>query len=118
MIRVRFNLGAGPNYKKWKIEWPDKRVEYLEPSLVTLVMRDCELRNHKTSAQKIFEGHQKFVCAWIECESIEIKDPVPVSGEPVKYNPRVAPHWMLGPINVDGAKFKELVTNCRNVFIS
>lgn len=118
MIRVRFNLGAGPRYKKWKVEWQNGEVKYLEPSHVTLVMGGCTLRNREASAQKIFEGHNKFVCAWIECESIEIKDPISISGEPVKYNPRVAPHWMLGPVNVDGAKFNELITNGRNVFVN
>lgn len=117
MIRVRFNLGSGPRYKKWKIEWPDKRVDYLEPAHVSLVMRDCYLRNRPLSAQKIFDGHQKFVCAWIECESLEVKDPVSVSGPELKYNPRVQPNWCLDGINVDGTHYNELITNNRAVFI-
>lgn len=118
MIKVRFNLGAGPRYKKWKVEWPDKRVEYLDPNLVSLVMTSCTLRNREVSAQKIFKGHQKFVCAWIECESIEIKDPIPIEGPQVKYNPKLKPNWNLEGANVDGCNFKELVTNGRQVFVS
>jgi hypothetical protein len=117
MIRVRFNLGAGPRYKKWKIEWPDKGVEYLEPAHVSLQMRGCVLRNRAASARKIFEGHSKFVCAWIECESITITDPVTVDGPQVKYNPRVSPNWELAGSNVDGSQFNQLITNGRSVFI-
>jgi len=32
-IKVRFNLGKGVNYMKWKIEYPDGRVLYSDPEL-------------------------------------------------------------------------------------
>lgn len=117
MIRVRFNLGAGKNFKKWKVEWDDGAVAYLDPNHVSISMRGCNLKNREASARKIFEGHDKFVCAWIECESIEIKDPVPVDGPQAKYNPRVQPNWMVEGSIADNAQFAQLVTNGRNVYI-
>ena len=118
MIKVRFNLGAGPRYKKWKIEFESGIAEYLDPTRHSLILRGCTLKNREASAQKIFEGHQKFVCAWIECDTIEIREPLSVTGAEVKYNPRVMPHWTIDGTNVDGAKFNELITSGRNVFIS
>lgn len=117
MIRVRFNLGAGKNFKKWKVQWDTGAVAYLEPDHVSLVMRGCKLKNRPTSARRIFEGHEKFVCAWIECSSIEIKDPIPVDGPQAKYNPRRQPNWTVNESIVDGASFEQLVTNGRNVYI-
>jgi hypothetical protein len=118
MVKIRFNLGAGPYYKKWKVEFESGMAEYFEPSRVSLVMKNCRLKNRPGSAQKIFDGHQKFVCAWIECDSFELREPLSLTCEEVKYNPRVQPHWTLNEINVDDARFEELTTSGRTVFIT
>lgn len=117
MIKVRFNLGAGENHQKWKVTWADRTHVYLDPNRVSLIMRGCTLKNRHQSALKIFNGHSKFVCAWIECDDLQIVDPVPVNGPQLKYNPRVKPNWMLADSIVDGARFDELVTNERNIFV-
>ena len=74
-IKVRFNLGRGKNYMKWKIE-SKSGVEYHSPDNVQLIMFNCVLKNNKKMAQRIFNGENKNVCAWILCESIiiNIKD--------------------------------------------
>ena len=38
-IKVRFNLGRGTNYMKWKVTYPDGNIEYYNPTEVQLVMK-------------------------------------------------------------------------------
>lgn len=104
-IKVRFNLGKGVNYMKWKIQYPNGNVEYHRPADVQLVMKNCQLRNHKKTAQKIFDGANKTVCAWVLCEEIEIRfknfAKWDLICERIKYNPRVQPNWLLNDVIVD-----------------
>jgi len=114
-IKVRFNLGRGKNYMKWKIQYTDGTVEYHSPSEVQLVMRDCILKNYKSVSQKIFDGGEKVVCAWVLCKRLEIVKSnrfiqADLDGERVRYNPRVTPHWILNGENVDGEFMDELVS--------
>jgi len=113
-IKVRFNLGRGKNYMKWKIQYPDGKIEYHSPTEVQLLMHDCVLKNYKTVSQKIFEGGEKVVCAWVLCKSLAIKKSdfiqVDLIGERVRYNPRVTPNWMLNDSNVDGMSVDKLVS--------
>lgn len=110
--KVRFNLGRGKNYMKWKVQHPDGTVEYHSPSEVQLLMHDCILKNHKKTAQKIYYGANKTVCAWVLCKSLAIKRDgfiqADTVGERVKYNPRVTPHWMLKGENVDGQALEKI----------
>lgn len=111
-VKVRFNLGAGKNYMKWKVEYPDGKIEYHHPTDVQLVMSECTLRNHKGTAQKIFNGANKTVCAWVLCKEIEIrtenfeKD----NEQRIRYNPRVQPNWVYNGEIVDGKKFDSIIS--------
>ena len=111
-IKVRFNLGRGANFMKWKIQYPNGVVEYYTPSEVQLVMKGCQLRNHKGVAQKIFEGGEKVVCAWVLCDSIEISTSkflqLDTYCNKIKYNPRVQPNWLLNGEIVDNQKYEEI----------
>lgn len=109
-IRVRFNLGKGKNYMKWKVEYPDKRVEYFQPAEVQLVMAGCTVKNYGKTARKIFEGGTKTVCAWVLCDSILIRKEGfdPDNENRIRYNPRVQPNWMLNGRVVDGEAFSEI----------
>ena len=75
-------------------------------------MKGCKLFNQKGSAKKIYEGANKTVCAWVECDNVDIIDRVIVhsSARKVCYNPRVTPNWELDGENVDKSEFDELFT--------
>jgi len=113
-IKVRFNLGRGKNYMKWKIQYPDGKIEYHSPTEVQLLMHDCILKNYKSVSQKIFEGGEKVVCAWVLCKSLAIKKSdfiqADLDGERIRYNPRVTPNWILDGENVDGMSVDKLVS--------
>lgn len=104
-IKVRFNLGRGANFMKWKVQYPNGVVEYYKPSEVQLLMKGCQLRNHKGVAKKIFEGGEKVVCAWVLCDDITIVDNTFIQFDMIcdrlKYNPRVQPNWLLNGEVVD-----------------
>jgi hypothetical protein len=112
-IRVRFNLGKGKNYMKWKVEYPDKTVEYYDNAKVQLVMRNCKLKNYRSVAEKIHKGANKSVCAWVLCEDLFVKqgDFLKDEGyERVKYNPKVQPNWVYKGEVADGVSFKTLIS--------
>ena len=120
-IKVRFNLSAGKNYMKWKIEYPDKSPEYYDPKEVQITMRGCQLRNQKTTARKIFDGAHKTVCAWVLCDRVYIRsnkehyNPIEEDATQVKYNPRKHPYWFSGPdhnpTNIDMLYCHTLITD-------
>lgn len=119
--RVRFNLGKGKNYMKWRVLRPDGSVEFLDPNEVQLVMIDCTFKNSKKAAQKIFDGANKTVCAWILCERLEITWPKGFSDNedvPARYNPRVAPNWQVMGTDVDGRETQVLHTIGKHVYIT
>ena len=121
-IKVRFNLGRGPNYLKWKVSYPNGEVMYYYPTGTQIIMKGCTLKNSKSTAQKIFRGESnKTVCAWVLCDSVDIKfdnfEQHDVDVHPrLKYIPRVAPSWMLEDlrrihppgIDVDNVYFKQI----------
>ncbi len=113
-FKIRFNLGRGKNYMKWKIQHPDGTIEYHSPTDIQLLMHDCILKNHKKTAQKIYDGGEKVVCAWVLCKSLAIKKEAFIQadahGERIRYNPRVTPHWILDGENVDGMSVNKLVS--------
>jgi len=111
-IKVRFNLGTGKNYMKWKIEYPDGKIEYHHPTDVQLNMHDCILKNYKTTAQKIFDGANKTVCAWVLCKQIEIRTNnfEPETQNKIRFNPRVQPNWVYNGEIVDGKKFDSVIS--------
>ena len=111
-IKVRFNLGRGANYMKWKVQYPNGLVEYHNPSETQLILKGCQLRNHKGVAKKIFDGANKTVCAWVLCDEIEIIRLTTTNYlktflkfdlmfDRIKYNPRVKPNWLLNDNIVD-----------------
>lgn len=117
MIKVRFNLSRGANYMKWKIEYPDGTKEYLSPETHRLIMTKSLLKNYKKTAQKIFDGGEKVVCAWVMCESIEILETQPKDlinhTNTISYNPRVTPNWVYLGDNADGFIFNIISSNGR-----
>ena len=129
-IKVRFNLGRGENYMKWKIQYPSGEVAYYHPTGVQLRMTGCQLKNNKSAAQKIFRGEtNKVVCAWILCDHIQVKfscfEQHDLGNPRLKYNPRVAPNWMLEhpekirqDLDVDNIYFNEINTIDYRLYIT
>ena len=111
-IKVRFNLGRGINYMKWKVTYTDGTVDFFKPTETQLVLKGAQLKNHKSVAKKIYEGGEKVVCAWILCDEIEVLtnnfEQSDLQGEQLRYNPRVQPNWMLNGIIVDDARFTRI----------
>lgn len=122
MFKVRFNLGKGARYMKWKITSPSGEHTYHEPSEVRLIMLDCFLRNQQQTAQNIFEGAHKSICAWVECEHVEVKilaekREYPGKSSQAKYNPRVMPHWVVDGTITDNETVGDLMSVNRGLFL-
>jgi hypothetical protein len=119
--RVRFHLAKGPNFQNWQVKCGDS-VEYYEPSEYNLYMQNCKLRNQPTTAQKIYDGANKTVCAWIECDSVTAHpsaDRVPRAVDFLYYNPKRKPHWHLASgVNVDNHVYDSLATQGQMVVVS
>ena len=115
-VKVRFNLGRGKNYMKWKIQYPSGTTEYYNPTEVQLIMNDCQLKNSRITAEKIFNGQHKVVCAWVLCDSVMVKKMNftaydTMNRKRVQYNPRVKPYWTLdGDGNMDGCHLSTIVS--------
>lgn len=121
-IRVRFHLARGENYMKWQVRH-GKEVRYFEPENFTFRLKNCQLKNKPSDAERIYSGENKRVCAWINCESIEIYDSMDIEltgilSEQIRYNPRVAPNWADSEgNNIDNQSFKLIVSDDRGLYI-
>lgn len=116
---VRFNLGKGKNFMKWKISYPTGVSKYYDSDKVSIIMYNCKLVNQKSAANKIFNGANKTVCAWVQCDRIKVTYNViyKSSSKQVCYNPRIIPNWIMGDEIVDNIEFKELFTMGKTVRI-
>lgn len=119
MFKVRFNLGLGRNYMKWKITDPSGKHKYYEPSEVTVIMMGCKLYNNETGAKRIYEGSHKYVVAWVEAKDVRVvpKQDVKIIGDKISYNPRIRPHWIRNSEVVDGFEFEGLVSINRGLYL-
>ena len=121
MYKVRFNLGRGKRYLKWKIEnLETKQSEYRCPKEVSLILKGCTLKNNKKAAEVIFSGKSKRVCSWVLCEEVIISEAkliiaFDMLSKDISYNPRVEPYWREDGENVDGKKYDELYTDGRQI---
>lgn len=108
---LRFNLGAGKNFQKWKLVYPSGIVKYFVPNEVSLVLSGCKLRNSPATSKKIFDGADKTVCAWIEADTaVVLKKVAVVVGVPILFNPRICPNWQVAGESSDNARFKTIMT--------
>mgnify|MGYP005687380891 CR=1 FL=1 len=80
-FQVRFHLGKGANYMCWQVKDfglnPAANngrgdIDYYAPSNVSLELTNCTLKNSPTTARKIYEGNHKTVCAWVECDMVDV----------------------------------------------
>lgn len=120
MIKLRFHLAKGINFQKWQVD-DNIQINYHDPDNCFLVLENCTLKNYRKAANKIFQGQNKTVCAWIECESIEILEELDLKFgylSKINYNPRVAPFWRdHKEKDIDGNFYDRLVTCKKNLYI-
>ena len=118
-MKVRFHLAKGQNYMKWQIKENNGLTYYYDPNEVDMILENCELHNSKKTAEGIFNGAEKTVCSWIECDRVFVYNAV---GDvdydnQLSYNPRIKPNWVDSEgNNVDGHSYEKIVTKGRKVF--
>ena len=126
-VKVRFNLSAGENFMKWKIMYRGGLVQYIDPTQTQLIMKNCVLKNSRKTAEKIFNGNEKVVCAWVLCEEITIHQNsiIQDTSDGVFYNPRKFPYWVSDsrntpyyPVCLDGCKYDQLHTKNNQIYIT
>jgi hypothetical protein len=83
---------------------------YYYPTGVQLVMGECTLKNYKKTAEKIHNGANKSVCAWVLCKTLDLKFDNFIQDETtqVKFNPRVQPNWLINGEMSDGKKLETI----------
>lgn len=125
--RVRFHLAKGANYMHWQITDNNSKGarEYYHPDKVEIVMYKAKLGNQPATARKIFEGQNKTVCAWVECDAVDINYKSSPNFQPIdtqeltqyKYNPRKNPHWFTDTdFNKDNSTFRKLTTKQNKIY--
>lgn len=119
--KIRFNLGRGKNYMKWKVEGP-YGVAYYNPEEVQIHMNGCQLKNQRKTAEKINGGANKTVCAWVRCKSVQI---FPANflrldemhDTQFKYNPRKYPFWFMHEgVSIDNMEVSRIVSFGRQLY--
>ena len=93
----------------------------MNPDEVSLILNNATLCNRKEAAKRINEGHNKYVCSWIECESYGLFNfkLSCLTDTELQYNPRVAPFWRdIDGNDIDGHSFEQIVTTGNKVFKS
>lgn len=118
-FKIRFHIGQGENYMKWRIEdVTTKKVWFFEPSEFEAVIINGKLYNQKSAANKINQGSNKTVCAWIMAENVVMysTENLWMKGQ-VSYNPRVMPHWIdNNGNNADKLEFERMQIVERKIF--
>ena len=128
MYKIRFHLGRGDNFMKWQVktivsDGYDDIVQYFEPEKYQLAMFDAKLRVQLGASKKIHEGACKTVCAWVECENLQILGTADwvkpnVSDFYVRFNPRHNPNWVdLAENILNDDEYSLVVTQDRNLFV-
>jgi len=125
-FQVRFHLGRGANYMCWQVkDHRNKGIEYYAPSTCSLELTNCTLRNSPSTAMRIYNGNAKTVCAWVECDMVDVnykKDPSftkpPIKNmDKYKYNPKKHMHWFTKRNNnADDKNLKKMHTNNRSLY--
>ena len=99
---------------KWKLEFDDGEVMFVDPEKSYIKMYGCTPTINPSTAKKIYDGANKTVCAKMRFEDIQITTPVVqlVAGTVLRFNPRVSPNWMLQEYSL--GKYGAVVFNNAN----
>ncbi len=65
--RLRYHLARGEFYKHWQMKRSEKNSKpvYFNPEDTSFLLNDVKLYSKRNVAQKIYEGENKTVCAWL-----------------------------------------------------
>ena len=119
--KVRFHLGRGPNYQRWQVKYDDA-VECYDPEDVILEMHNAKLCNKRKTAERICQGENKTVCAWVECDDLVVLPSNPDSAPQVRdfahYNPKRRPFWHnTAREDLDNTEYPRLATYGKLIII-
>ena len=129
MYRIRFHLGRGEHFMHWQVKYlgteygDEDKVSYIHPQDNQLALLGCKLNVQPTAAQKIHDGANKTVCAWIECETIQVlavnRIKPNINDYRVNFNPHKSPDWTEGNWGnvVSGNKYELLFTEDRTLWV-
>lgn len=112
--KIRFHLAKGVNFMKWQIkDTKSGEVIYISPKYYSLHFEGVTLKNSKSTANKR-------VCAWLLVDTYSVSRTYKVSalGDELKYNPRVAPHWVLNGDDVDGSHINSITTVNNKLYLN
>lgn len=126
--RLRYHLARGEFYKHWQLK--NSRIGkpvYFNPEDTNFLLEDVKLYNKRYAAQKIYEGANKGVCAWLSISGKIMVSPseIDVSNmTEVSYNPRVAPFWtykIVGAdshlLDIDLKEFDKVIINKTKIYV-
>lgn len=124
MFRFKVHLGKGLYYGWFQLKsLKTGETHYIKPDVECIALFNCKLKNRKKTAQKIFDGASREVCAWIECEWFELvtkKQAVSVLTDDavkISYNPKNAPFFCdQDGRDIDGTFFDRVVSIGKDVF--
>ena len=122
MHKIRFHLARGDNFMKWQVKSDDGTVEYFRPEQRQIAMFNAKLKVQLGTSKKIHDGACKTVCAWVQCDEVQItkNDLInPCENDfYVRFNPRHNPNWTDRYSNImNDEKFDILVTDDRSIFV-
>lgn len=93
-FKIRYHLGRGENYMKWRVEdITTKTVDFYDTDGFSMLAVGVKLHNQPATADKIHSGANKTVCAWIMASKVKFNPARQPKGIQVSYNPRVSPNW-------------------------
>lgn len=125
-FQVRYHLGKGSNYMCWQVtDRVNDHIDYYPPSIVSLELTNCKLRNSVPTAMKIFNGQNKAVCAAVDCDMIDVRykrdpkfsPPNIKNMDKYKYNPRKHFHWFTKRNrNADDKELHKMYTHNRSIY--
>jgi hypothetical protein len=96
--RLRFHLAKGSNFMKWQYTATNGAKQYVDPTILR-TFQDGKLKNQRATAEKIKNGANKTVCAWIEFKTDvfslqnNFEESDLINFVKVYYNPRKLPYW-------------------------
>jgi len=127
--RLRYHLARGEFYKHWQLkESKTGKTIYFRPEDTNFLLENVKLYNKKAVAQRIYEGANKNVCAWLSIKgSVKIRtEEIDVSNmTEIFYNPRETPFWTyknlvnigLDLVDLDLKEFNKVIINKTKIYV-